>query len=63
MQGQAYLFDLLDEARKIPEARILRLVAECRSELVVVVVLDAFLRKIAVEGFEVLMRGARTAVQ
>jgi hypothetical protein len=57
------LLHLLDEAREIPQIRFVRLIAERRSELVVVVVLDARRREIAVEGFHVLVRRARTAVQ
>src|SRR6185312_5330160 len=55
--------DLADEPVQVPQRRLLGLVAEPGPELVVVVVLDARVRQEAVARLQVLVRGARAAVQ
>ena len=62
-QRLADLLHLVDEARQLPQVRLVRLVAAEGAELVVVVVLDPRRRQIAVEGLEVLVGRARPAVQ
>ena len=62
-QRPAHLVDLVDEALDRPEIRIAGLVAVVGVELVVVDVLDALGRQVAVETFIKLMGGARPAVQ
>src|SRR5262249_58738654 len=59
----ANLLHFIDEAGQLPEARLVRLVAVGRSELIVVVVLDSGARQVAVERLEILMGGRRAAVQ
>ena len=59
----AHLLDLVDEAVELPQRRVVGLVAVVRAELVVVVVLDTRGRQVAVERLEVLVGGARPAVQ
>jgi hypothetical protein len=49
-QGHAHLLHLVHEAWNFPQRRLVRLVAVERAELVVVVVLDAGGREVAVEG-------------
>jgi hypothetical protein len=58
---QAHLPHLVDEARRFPQRAHVGLAAAVRAELVAVDVFDAGLRQVAVEGFEVLLRGARAA--
>src|SRR5438270_4620364 len=58
-----HLPDLVDEGRNIPQVRVVGLVAVRRTELVVVVVLDAGHWKIGVASLEVLVRRTRSAVQ
>src|SRR5580704_7012301 len=62
-EGDTDLLDLVDKAIELPELGIVRLVAVCRAQLVVVVVLDARRRQVAVAGFEVLMGARRTAME
>ena len=62
-EGLADLLDLADEPVQVPQRRLLGLVAEPGPELVVVVVLDARVRQEAVARLQVLVRGARAAVQ
>ena len=62
-EGLPNLFDLVDEAVDLPQRVLFGLVAERRAELVVVVVLNASRREIAVAGFEVLVGRARAPVQ
>src|ERR1700680_1059152 len=59
----AYLLDLVDEAVDLPEVGVVGLIAVERSELIVVVVLDARRWKEAVAGLEVLMGRGGTTVQ
>ena len=59
----ADLFDFFDEAWQFPEFGLVRLVAVVGAELIVVVVLDAGRREVAVEGLEVLVGAARAAMQ
>src|ERR1700722_1778413 len=60
---QANLLNLVDKPRDLPQIIEIRLVAVMRTQLVIVVVLDAGGGKIRVAGFEVLMRRARPAVK
>ena len=59
----ADLLHFLDEARHLPQRFLRRLIAVIRPELVVVAVLDALGRQVAVERLEVLVRERRAAVQ
>ena len=62
-EGLPNLFDFVDEAVELPQRDLVGLVAIRRAELVVVVVLNARRREIAVAGFEILVRRARAAVE
>ena len=62
-QCHAHLLHLVDEARDVPQLRVVRLVAVGRAELVVVDVFNARRGQERVEPFEVFVRGARPAVQ
>ena len=58
-----HLFHLIHETGGVPQRRIIRLIAECGTELVVIIVFNARAGKEAVAGFEILMRGAGTTMQ
>ena len=62
-QCLAHLLDLVDEAGGLPELRRLGLIAVMGAELVVVVVLDARTREVAVERFQVFVGEAGSAME
>ncbi len=62
-QREPHLLDLVDEPVEVPQIGVIGLVAVSRAELVVVVVLDACSREVAVGGLEVFVRGGRATVQ
>jgi hypothetical protein len=62
-EGPPHLFDLIDEAVKLPQRVVVRPVAECGAELIVVVVLNPRRREEAVASFQIFMGGARPAVE
>src|SRR6267378_2041707 len=59
----AYLLDLIDESLDLPQVGIIRLVAVCGAQLVVVEVLNACRRKVAVASLPVLVSRGWPAVQ
>ena len=63
VQRLAHLLDLFDEARHVPQLRLIRLIAVIGAELIVVVYSIPARGKVAVEGLEVLVRppGRRAA--
>src|SRR6267378_1981241 len=59
----AYLLDLIDESLDLPQVGIIRLVAVCGAQLVVVEVLNACRREVAVASLPVLVSRGWPAVQ
>src|SRR6266566_6660393 len=59
----AYLLDLIDESIDLPQVRIIRLVAVRGAQLVVVEVLDARRREVAVASLPVLVSRGWPAVK
>lgn len=62
-EGLPDLLHFVDKAIELPQRALVGLVAERRAKLVVVVVLNAGRRQIAVAGFEVLVGRARAAMK
>ncbi len=62
-QRLPHLLDFVDEAVEVPQVGVVGLVAVGRAELVVVVVLDARRRQVAVGRLEILVGRRRAAVE
>ena len=60
---RAYLLHLINEARQFPKLGLIGLVAVVGAELIIIVVLDASGREVAVERLEILVGSAWPAVQ